>query len=137
VQELATGHAVVVFLNLGQAMNPVWHSAVLVGHHRESREFTMRSGPVERDVFSWRTFEFTWARGGHWTAVVLSPGRLPATAAITDAVDAAVGFERVAAPADAARNLPGAAAARNNLARVRWALGELEAAGHAARRWRR
>lgn len=174
VQELAAGHAVVVFLNLGLAMSPVWHYAVLVGHDREAREFTLRSGPVERDVFSWRTFEFTWARGGHWAVAVLPPGRMPATAAETDAVDAAVGFERVAAPAEAARaytallarwpgnlaaamglgnsrhaarDLPGAAAAFetaamrhdsaaawNNLARVRWALGEVEAARQAARR---
>lgn len=174
VQELAAGHAVVVFLNLGLAMSPVWHYAVLVGHDREAREFVLRSGPIERDVFSWRTFEFTWARGGHWAAVVLPPGRLPATATEHDAVDAAVGFERVAAPAaatqaytalltrwpgnlsavmglgnsrHAAGDLPGAAtafeqaaqrhdsaAAWNNLARVRWTLGQAEAARDAARR---
>jgi hypothetical protein len=174
VQELAAGHAVVVFLNLGLAMNPVWHYAVLVGHDRDAREFVLRSGPVERDRFSWRTFELTWGRGGHWAVVVLPPGRLPATATEDEAVAAAVGFERAAAPAQAQRayeallrrwpgnlaatmglgnsrhaggDLPGAAAAFeqaaqrhdsaaawNNLARVRAALGEPEAARAAARR---
>lgn len=174
VQELAAGHAVVVFLNLGLAMNPVWHYAVLVGHDRAAREFVLRSGPVERDRFRWRTFELTWARGGHWAAVVLPPGRLPVSASEDEAVRAAVGFERVAAPAAAVRayeavlarwpgsltallglgnshhaggDLAGAAraygqaaqrhdsaAAWNNLARVRWALGEAEAAREAARR---
>jgi Peptidase_C39 like family len=174
VQELAAGHAVVVFLNLGLAMSPVWHYAVLVGHDRDEQVFVLRSGPVARDVFSWRTFELTWARGGHWAVVVLPPGRLPATAEEAEAEAAAVGFERVAAPALAERayaallarwpaslpaamglgntrhagaNLPGAAeafeqaaqrhdsaATWNNLARVRAALGQPEAAREAARR---
>lgn len=174
VQELAAGHAVVVFLNLGLAMSPVWHYAVLVGHDRDGREFVLRSGPVERDRFRWRTFELTWARGGHWAAVVLPPGRLPVSASEDEALRAAVGFERVAAPAAAARayeavlsrwpdslaarlglgnsrhaggDLAGAgqafeqaaqrhdsAAAWNNLARVRAALGQAEAARDAARR---
>jgi hypothetical protein len=174
VQELAAGHAVVVFLNLGLALSPVWHYAVLVGHERETRSFVLRSGPVERERFSWRTFELTWARGGHWAVVVLPPGRLPASAHEDEAVLAAVGFERAAPPGAAVRayaavlarwpasltaalglgnshhaagDLPGAArafeqaaqrhdsaAAWNNLARVRWALGEPEAARQAARR---
>lgn len=174
VQELAAGHAVVVFLNLGLAMSPAWHYAVLVGHDRDARSFVLRSGPIERDIFSWRTFEFTWARGSHWAVVVLPPGRLPATADEAEAVAAAVGFERAAAPAAAEQayhavlarwpgnlsatmglgnsrhaggNLPGAAeafeqaarhhdsaAAWNNLARVRWSLGQPEPAREAARR---
>ncbi len=174
VQELAAGHAVVVFLNLGLAMSPVWHYAVLVGHDRETRAFVLRSGPIERDVFAFRTFEFTWARGSHWAVVVLPPGRLPATATESDAVAAAVGFERAAAPVAAERayaavlarwpgslaagmglgntrhaggKLAGAAeafeqaamrhdsaAAWNNLARVRWSLGQAEPAREAARR---
>lgn len=174
VRELAAGHAVVVFLNLGLAMNPVWHYAVLVGHDREARAFVLRSGPVERDRFAWHTFEHTWARGGHWAVVVLPPGCLPVTASEDEAVAAAVGFERAAAPEAAGRayaallarwpgnfaatmglgntrhaagDLPGAAqafeqaaqrhdsaAAWNNLARVRWALGQAEPAREAARR---
>lgn len=174
VQELAAGHAVIVFLNLGLAMSPVWHYAVLVGHDRDARAFVLRSGPVERDPFAWSTFERTWARAGHWAVVVLPPGRLPATATEDEAVAAAVGFERAAAPAAAARayeallarwpgnlaaavglgnsrhaagDLAGAAAAFeqaadrhdsaaawNNLARTRWALGQTEAARAAARR---
>jgi len=174
VQELAAGHAVVVLLNLGLAMSPLWHYAVLVGHDRDERRFVLRSGPVEREIFSWRTFEHTWARGGHWAVVVLPPGRLPATATEHEAVAAAVGFER-AAPAAAAAHAYGAllqrwpgslaaamglgntrhatgdlagaaaafeqaaqghdsAAAWNNLARVRWTLGQPEAARDAARR---
>ncbi len=174
VQELAAGHAVVVFLNLGLAMSPVWHYAVLVGHDRDAREFVLRSGPVERDVFAWRTFEHTWARGGHWAVVVLPAGRWPATATEPEAAAAAVGFERAAPPRvaeaayaallarwpasltgaiglgntrHAAGDLSGAAeafaqaaerhdsaAAWNNLARVRAALGQTDAAREAARR---
>ncbi len=174
VQELAAGHAVVVFLNLGLAISPVWHYAVLVGHDRAARRFVLRSGPVEREGFAWATFEHTWARGGHWAVVVLPPGRLATSAGEAEAVEAVVGFERVAAPAaaisaysalrgrwpgnltatmglgnsrHAAGDLPGAAgafaeaaerhdsaAAWNNLARVRLALGESTAAREAAQR---
>jgi hypothetical protein len=174
VQELAAGHAVIVFLNLGLAMSPVWHYALLIGADRDRHHFVLHSGPTAHDVFAWHTFEHTWARGGHWAVVVLPPARLPATALEADAVDAAVGFERVARPADAqtayaallsrwpgnlsaamglgnsrhaAGDLAGAAsafadaaqqhnsaAAWNNLARVRWQLGQAEAAREAARR---
>ncbi len=102
LQELATGHAVLVLQNLGLDIAPRWHYAVLVGYDLAARELVLRSGTVQRERLPLRTFEFTWARGGHWAIAVLPPGRLPATAREADALEAAVGFERAAPPGQAA-----------------------------------
>lgn len=125
--ELAAGHAVVVLQNLGLAISPRWHYAVVIGYDAPAREVLLRSGDEPRQRLSWFTFEQTWARGGRWAFVALPPDRLPATAREADAVQAAVGFERVAAPAQAARawrtvrqrwpdNLPAAIGLGNALA---------------------
>ncbi len=52
---------------------------------------------------SLRTFEHTWARSGFWAFVALPPGQWPVTAEPGAVVEAAVGFERSAAPAQALR----------------------------------
>lgn len=101
LRELAAGHVVVVLLNLGLAIAPRWHYAVVIGHDLDARELLMRSGTTERDRIAMRTFEHTWARSGHWAFVVVPPGRWPVTAQADAAVDAAIGFERGASAAQA------------------------------------
>ena len=103
LREVAAGHAVVVLLNLGLGFAPRWHYAVVVGYDLPAGELILRSGTERRDFLSLRTFEFTWARGGRWAIAVLPPGGLPVTAQETDAVDGALGYGRVGAPAQAAR----------------------------------
>ncbi len=103
LREVAAGQAVLVLQNLGLAMAPVWHYAVVVGYDLDSAELLLRSGLTERERLPLHTFERTWARVGHWALAVLPPGQLPATATPQAALDAAVGFERVAPPAQAAR----------------------------------
>lgn len=93
-RELAAGHVVVVLLNLGLAIAPRWHYAVVVGYDFDTRELLMRSGTTERDRISMRTFEYTWARSSHWAFVVTRPGQWPATSQADAAAEAAVGFER-------------------------------------------
>jgi tetratricopeptide (TPR) repeat protein len=98
--ELAAGQPSVVLLNLGLALAPRWHYAVLVGYDRGARELVLRSGTTRREVTSFALFERTWARGGHWAIAAVAPGRWPASVREADAVQAAVGFERaVAQPA--------------------------------------
>lgn len=99
--EIAAGHAVVVLQNLGLDLLPRWHYAVAVGYDLSAREIVLRSGATARQRLPLRTFEYTWARGGRWALAVLPPGRLPARATEVDALDAAVGFERAAPPAQA------------------------------------
>ncbi|MBA4174996.1 MAG: hypothetical protein C0505_00310 [Leptothrix sp. (in: Bacteria)] len=138
LREVAAGHAVVVLQNLGLDFAPRWHYAVLVGYDLPAGELLLRSGTVRREVLPLRTFEFTWARGGHWALVALPPGRLPVTATEADAVDAALGYGSVAAPADAARawravhqRWPGHLLAAMGLGNALHAAGDLAGAAHA------
>lgn len=103
MREVAAGHAVVVLLNLGLDFAPRWHYAVVVGYDLPAGELILRSGTERRDLLALRTFEFTWARGGRWAIAVLPPGGLPVTALEADAVDGALGYGRVGAPAPTAR----------------------------------
>lgn len=102
LREVAAGHPVVVLQNLGLSFAPRWHYAVLVGYDLDAGELVLRSGTTARERLSFRTFEHTWARGGHWAITTLAPGQWPATASEAQAQAAAVGFERAAPPAQAA-----------------------------------
>jgi tetratricopeptide (TPR) repeat protein len=131
LRELQAGHPVVVLQNLGLTIAPTWHYAVLIGYDRGRDELVLRSGLTERATLSLTTFEHTWARAGHWAMVALPPGELSATADERSAVDAAVAFERVAAPASAARaygamlrRWPGNLAAAIGLGHARLKLGD-------------
>lgn len=103
LHEAVDGHPPVVLLNLGLGWLPRWHYAVLIGHDLEASELLLRSGTTERASFSMATFEHTWSRAGSWAFVVTPPGELPRSATEADAQQAALGFERVAAPQQAAR----------------------------------
>ena len=102
LREVHAGHPVVVLQNLGLSWYPAWHYAVLVGYDLESGEVLLRSGATRRQSLPMRTFEHTWTRAGSWAFVALRPGELSATADETAVVEASVGFERAAPPADAA-----------------------------------
>lgn len=101
LREVAAGHPVIVFQNLSLPLFPVWHYAVVVGYDR-SAGLLLHSGRSERMEMTLSTFERTWARGGHWAMVLLSPDQLPATAESASYVAAAAALERVA-PAGALR----------------------------------
>ncbi len=104
LQELAHGrHPVGVLLNLGLRWWPRWHYAVLIGYQLSTETLWLRSGTERRAAFSFRTFENTWARAGYWAFTALAPDQLPHTALDADALQAALGFERSAKPAQAAR----------------------------------
>lgn len=103
LREVAAGHPVVVLQNLGLAIAPTWHYAVVVGYDLDRREMVLRSGTTEREVLSLGTFEHTWKRSGHWAFVALPPGRLPASASENELTAASVAFERVAEPQSARR----------------------------------
>ena len=99
--ELAAGHAVIVLQNLGLSFVPRWHYAVVVGYDIAARDLVLRSGTTERELMGFALFERTWARASHWAFVALPPGQLPVTADEAPTVQAAIGFERVAPPAQA------------------------------------
>jgi tetratricopeptide (TPR) repeat protein len=103
MQEVSAGRPVVVLQNLGLAIYPRWHYAVLIGHDLARDQLILRSGTERRHVIGYTPFEHTWARSGHWAFAAVRPGELPLTAIEEDAVQAALGFERVAPPAQALR----------------------------------
>lgn len=102
-RELGDGRPVVVLLNLGLDVAPVWHYAVLVGYSMERQEVTLRSGIVRRYPLPMALFENTWSRADAWAFVVMPPGRWPPTAQEPAIVEACIGFERAAPPATALR----------------------------------
>ena len=103
LREITAGHPVVVLLNLGLSWAPSWHYAVAVGYDLDAGHILLRSGPMQRQEMSLRTFENTWSRSERWAFVALPPGRLPATAGEAEATRALVAFERSAPPAAAAQ----------------------------------
>ena len=138
--EIAAGHPVVVFQNLGLEWYTKWHFAVAVGYDLERREITLRSGSEPRHVTPFETFERTWRRGDYWALVVLRPEVLPASAELDSVLRAAAGLERVenyreAAAAYAAiiGRWPGSYSALMGLGNVRYSEGDLGGAESAFR----
>jgi hypothetical protein len=101
LREVQAGHPVVVLQNLGLSWAPMWHYAVLVGYDIAAGEVMLRSGTTRRELMRMRTFEHTWQRSGAWGFVALQPGEWPATADEKAVIEASIGFERVATPAQA------------------------------------
>ncbi len=99
--EVAAGHPVVVLQNLGLAIVPRWHYAVVIGYDLREQHLVMHSGTTEREMMSLPLFERTWARSGHWCFAALPPNRLLRTATEQAVETAAVAFERVAAASQA------------------------------------
>lgn len=89
LREVAAGHPVLVFQNLGLSAWPVWHYAVVIGYDRARNQVVLHSGRSERLEMSLFTFERTWARADHWAMVALPTAQVPVTAQ-PDAYAAAV-----------------------------------------------
>lgn len=141
IDEMAAGNPVLVLLNLSLAFMPRWHYAVVVGYDLSAREMVLRSGTTERLTMGFAVFERTWARGSYWAFVALPPGRLPVSATEVDAVQAAIGFERAATPAQALRaydslvaRWPDNALAGLGQGNTRFATGDLRGAAQAFER---
>lgn len=92
--ELAAGHPVIVLVNLGLSVYPVWHYAVAVGYDRESGEVILFSGETMGRRYSLRTMNSLWARSGYWGLLTMPPTRLPASAAELTWLKSVVGLER-------------------------------------------
>jgi len=95
LREVAAGHPVIVFQNLSLPIYPVWHYAVVIGFERERQTLLLHSGRTELLEMSLATFERTWARGQHWSMVLLPPSQLPATVQPDTHATAAAALERV------------------------------------------
>ncbi len=103
LREIAAGHPVVVLQNLGLSWAPSWHYAVAVGYDTHAGTVLLRSGPMQRQELSLRTFMHTWNRSDRWAFVTLPPEQVPATATQAQTVQALVAFERNASASAAAQ----------------------------------
>lgn len=101
--EVAAGHPVIVFQNLGLAALPQWHFAVVTGYDLGAGEIVLHSGTTQDRRRALDSFARTWARGDRWALAVLPPDTLPATADQRAAMDAAQGLERAGQNAAAAQ----------------------------------
>lgn len=110
--EVAAGHPVVVFQNLGLSWVPRWHYSVVRGYDLDHQTIVQHSGITADRVTDLNAFERTWARGEYWALVLLPPDVAPATGTEQEFLEAALGLER-------AQNNDGAAKAYETTLR-RW-----------------
>lgn len=129
--ELAAGHPVIVFQNLGLSWLPQWHFAVATGYDLDRGEILLHSATIRDHRTSLTKFEHTWRRGNYWGLAVLPPGRLPARGDPLDVLRAAAAFERVHRYAEAAetygaalRRWPDNLGAAIGLGNARYAAGD-------------
>jgi len=141
LEEVRSGHPVLVLLNLGFSWYPVWHYAVVVGFDLPRDHIVMRSGTERRDVVSLELFERTWRRGQRWAMVVTAPDELPATAQELPFLRTVLPFEQrgnwdTAAKAYAAawRRWPDSRGAGMGVGNTAYASGDYTAAAVAFRR---
>lgn len=139
-KEVAAGHPVVVFQNLGLRAAPVWHYAVLIGYDLERGTVVLRSGEQARLEMPLRTFQRTWARAGNWAVLAQDAGQPPVTADEARWLQAALALEQAGqgvaaerAYAAAARRWPHSEPAWLGVGNVRHARGDWLGAARAFR----
>ena len=94
LEELATGHPVIVLQNLGLGWVPRWHYAVLIGYDLINGTVTQHTGKDEAREVKWSLFERTWRRADYWGLVVLPTTKLPASADEKSYLNAVLGLEQ-------------------------------------------
>lgn len=94
LDEIAAGHPVLVFQNLGLAWYPQWHYAVAIGYDLQQQHIILRSGTEKRWITPFKVFERTWQRADHWALVIVPVGQIPHTASATSYLQTAHAFEQ-------------------------------------------
>jgi len=92
--EIAAGHPVLVFQNLGLDLWPKWHFAVAVGYDLTEENLLLHSGIDPQRIHNLNAFEKTWQRADYWAITVTPPDQLPARANELASLKAAAGLER-------------------------------------------
>lgn len=75
--ELQSGRPVLILQNLGLAIYPVWHYAVVIGYDAPRNEIILRSGDHKRYVMQTQAFMRSWKLANRWALVTLRPGEFP------------------------------------------------------------
>jgi tetratricopeptide (TPR) repeat protein len=93
LEEVAAGHPVIVFQNLGLASFPKWHYAVVTGHDLHGPDIILHSGEKAHQKMDMRLFERSWKLAGHWGLLIMNPDQLSVTASEDDHLAAAAMLE--------------------------------------------
>ena len=94
LREVASGHPVIVFENLGLSWYPRWHYAIVTGYDLGTQDIILHSGPKQFSREDMYRFEYAWKLAGYWALVILPPGELSTTANELAHVAAAAGLEQ-------------------------------------------
>lgn len=104
VRELQQQRPVIALVNLSFNWWPRWHYLVITGYDLERGVLKVHSANNANIEWKIPVFERLWARGKHWSFVMLEPGQWPASASELQYVQAALDLEhtsglKAAAPA--------------------------------------
>lgn len=93
LREVEAGNPVLVMQNLFYNWWPQWHFAVVMGFDPKNQTIILHTGTRERHETSVEVFANTWARSDNWSAVILPPDQIPATATALKYLSAANDLE--------------------------------------------
>lgn len=93
--QVSQGKPVIVFLNVGSGLAPVWHYAVLKGYNLDAKTVTLHLGATENDVMPLETFLDAWKRTDYWHMLMTQAGELPAGVTPLDVHKAIAGVEDI------------------------------------------
>lgn len=94
LREVAAGHPVIVFENLGLSWYPKWHYAVVIGYDLKAEQLILHSGPNANERVDMIRFEHAWSLGKYWGLIVLPAGQLAKTSGEIATLRAAAGIEQ-------------------------------------------
>ncbi len=93
VEALHGGQPVLVFLNLGLRVLPVWHYAVVVGYDPATQSLALRSGRERRERMSLARFDAAWQRADRWAVTLTTATVIPPSATLENWIAASAPFE--------------------------------------------
>lgn len=94
LSEVADGHPVIIFENLGLTWAPQWHYALILGFDIKKQQVIMHSGHDPNYHWDLKKFERSWMLGDYWGLVVLPAGEIAVAASELENVTAAVGLDQ-------------------------------------------
>ncbi|MGE0762589.1 MAG: PA2778 family cysteine peptidase [Bdellovibrionales bacterium] len=94
LKEVAAGHPVIVFENLGLSWYPQWHYSLVIGYDLNEQEVILHSGETPFKRISLNYFERGWKMADYWGLVVLPVSMTAATGDELAHLKAAVGLEQ-------------------------------------------
>jgi hypothetical protein len=72
-KELAEGHPLIVFLDVGWGFYPIRHYAVVVGYDDTQEVIVIHSGGRKNQLISDKKFQKAWEKTGNWCLLILPP----------------------------------------------------------------